>query len=148
MHIDEASFPVAEGWSGDLQQPKETFTIRGGGLPRVSLGKPDWWSDETILGDKWQAPAGGKRYGLVRFKFSLRPEAPQTIKQAYFMVRLSAQGGGENPLAFDLYPRELKTERKDSVKLSIGPDLTFGEVGGSLGSVVENSRRGATSREG
>jgi hypothetical protein len=135
MRIDETSFPVEPGWSGELVPPQEMFTARGSTLPRVSLGKPDWWSDQAILGDQWHPPDGGQRYGLARFKFSLRPESPTTIEQAEFTIHLLPQGGGRNPVAFDLFPREVMAERSRSLKVGIGPSLTFAEFEGSLGNV-------------
>jgi hypothetical protein len=135
MHIDETNFPIQDDWSGELVPPQGVFRAKGSALPRVSLGKPDWWSDEAILGEKWQPPDGGQRYGLARFKFSLRPESPQTIEQAEFTVRLLPQGGGRNPLAFDLFPREVTAERSRSLKVGVGPNLTFAEFEGSLGNV-------------
>lgn len=139
MHIDETTFPVEDAWTGDLVQAQETFASgfrgRGGALPRVSLGKPDWWSDQAVLGKTWHPPDGGQRYGLVRFKFSLRPEAYQKIDKADFTVRLLPAGGGPNPVAYDVYPQQITTPRDSSVKIGLGPSLSFGEVEGSLGSV-------------
>jgi hypothetical protein len=135
MHIDETTFPIVEDWTGQLVPPQGVFTPKEGALPRVSLGRPDWWPGQAILGEQWRPPAGGGRYGLARFKFSLRPEAGQTVQQAEFTVRLLAQGGGRNPLAFDLFPREVTAERSRSLKVGIAPSLTFAEFEGSLGGV-------------
>ncbi len=135
MRIDETTFPIQDDWTGELVRPQGQFATRGSDLPHVSLGKPDWWSDEAIMGAKWRPPDGGQRYGLARFKFSLRPKSRQTIRQAQFTVRLLPKGGGRNPLAFDLFPRQVTEERSRSLKVGIGPDLTFAEFEASLGSL-------------
>jgi hypothetical protein len=135
MQIDETNFPIEEAWSGELRPPAHVFGVSRGGLPRVSVGKPDWWPGQVILGKGWQSPAGGQRYGLARFKFSLRPETSQRIQSAVFIVRLENTGGGRNPVAFDLFPLELKQTRNNALKLTIGPSLKFSEVEASLGSV-------------
>ena len=135
MHINEQTYPIEEGWSGELQGPNELYRIKGNPqLPSVSLGKPNWWADATILGDKWHPPSGGQRYGVVRFAFSLRPESPQVIKSATFTAHLLITGSGSNPTAYDLYPRELNETRKGEAKIALGPNFTFGEATASVGS--------------
>lgn len=133
MHINETNYPIEEAWSGELALPVGTFATRGDGLPEVSIGRPNWWPGEVILGDKWQSPAGGRRYGLVRFSFSLRHPSPKAIKSADFNVQLLTTGSGENPVAYDLFPRELKETLKDSLKLTVSPSLKFSEVEASVG---------------
>ena len=78
MLIDEAVFPIEFEWEGELAPPSGVFA-KGDGLPRVSLGRPAWWSDTKVLGEKWMPPASGQRYGLVRFVFSVRPEERQAF---------------------------------------------------------------------
>jgi hypothetical protein len=133
MHIDETNFPIQEAWRGELEPPGGVFATRGGELPQVTIGRPNWWPGEAILGQNWQAPAGGHRYGLARVSFSLKHPSPKGIKSADFTIQLLTTGSGENPVAFDLFPRELKETRKDSMKLSVSPSLKFSEVEGSLG---------------
>ncbi|MEM7029823.1 MAG: hypothetical protein AAF629_09680 [Chloroflexota bacterium] len=135
MHIDDKAFPIQEDWSGELVPPQAVFSIPGGPLPRVSLGRPDWWSDEAIFADQWQVPDGGQRFGLARFSFSLRPEGQQSIEQADLIVRLLAHGGGRNPRAFDIFPRDVTAKRDHAVKIAVKPSLTFAEVTGSIGEV-------------
>ena len=59
MHIDETQFPIEPAWEGVLAPPADVFATRGEELPRVSLGRPTWWSDQKMLGEKWAPPAGG-----------------------------------------------------------------------------------------
>ena len=128
MHIDDSHFPIEYVWDGELEPPPDvkTFATRGGGeLPRVSIGRPVWWSDQKVLGEKWTAPAGGRRYGLARFAFSLRPQEKQTVRKAELIVRLSAKGGGLNPIAFDLFPKPTTEEQTGEFNVKVGPDFKF-----------------------
>lgn len=135
MHINETNFPIEEAWSGELEPSKEFFAVRGSGLPRVSIGRPNWWLGEQILGDKWRPPAGGRSYGLARFSFTLNHSSPKSIKSADFNIQLLNTGSGENPVAYDLFPRELKETLKDSLKLTVSPALKFSQVEASAGGV-------------
>ena len=69
MLIDETLYPVETAWEGELVPPSGVFAARGKTMPKVSIGKPDWWAGQKILGDAWKAPEGGYSYGLARFRF-------------------------------------------------------------------------------
>jgi hypothetical protein len=132
MHIDETQFPVEVAWEGVLAPPAGVFATRGEELPRVSLGQPTWWSDQKVLGEKWTPPAGGQRYGLARFAFSLRPQGRQAVRRAEFMVYLHAKGAGPRPTAFDLFPQAVTEEQTGAVTVGIGPDFKFAGAEASL----------------
>ncbi len=128
MHIDDSHFPIEYVWDGALEPPPDaqTFTTRGGdGLPRVSIGRPVWWSDQKVLGEQWVPPAGGRRYGLARFAFSLRPEGRQAVKRAEFIVYLFATGSGKRPIAFDLFPKTTTEEQTGSRTVGLDPKFKF-----------------------
>lgn len=134
MHIDETSFPIEFEWEGELAPPAGVYITRGGGdLPCVSVGRPVWWSDQKVLGEKWTPPAGGRRYGLARFAFSLRPEGRQSIRSAEFVVHLHAKGAGPRPIVFDLLPKLTTEEQTGEFSLGIGPDFKFAGAEASLG---------------
>jgi len=135
MHISETNFPIEEAWRGELEPPpgQPVFRSGGGGLLKVSIGRPTWWPGEAILGSDWHSPAGDRKYGLARFAITVAPDESQTVKSADLNIELTAPGSSERPVAFDLYPRELNQIRKDSLKLTISPALSFMEVEAALG---------------
>lgn len=145
MLIDETTFPIEFDWEGELVPPKDVFALGGSELPRVSLGKPDWWNEHQILGDNWTQPAGDKRYGLTRFAFSLRPRENQKVRRAELTVYLEAQNGSSSPTVFDLFPKNVTEEQTGEVKAEINPQLKFAEVAEvSIGSVgITTNKRNA-----
>ncbi len=134
MHIDDTQLPFESAWEGELAPPGGVFA-RGDGLPTVSLGRPAWWSDGEMLGKEWVPPAGGRRYGLARFAFSLRPGARQEVKRVEFVVHLHAKGGGQRPLVFDLFPKAVTEEQTGEFKVGVGPDFKFMGAEASLANV-------------
>ena len=108
------------------------YVTRGDGLPRVSLGRPAWWSDQKLLGEAWTPPAGGQRYGLARFAFSVRLEGRQAARRAEFIVYLHARGAGARPVFFDLLPKAVNEEQAGEFSVGIGPDFKFGGAEASL----------------
>ncbi len=128
MHIDETHFPIDFDWTGALEPPSQMYATRGSGLPRVSLGKPVWWSDQKMLGENWSPPAGGARYGLARFAFSLRPEERQVIRSAEFIVYLHAKGAGPRPIVFDLLPKTTTEEQTGSRTFGLDPKFKFANL--------------------
>jgi len=107
MLFDETQNPDFEvAWEGRLEyeDPAETAERGGTILPMVQIGKATWWNDQRILGDKWIPPAGGNRYGLARFPFSLNPLARQQVRTVEVGIQLMARGTGVAPLAFDMAP--------------------------------------------
>ena len=132
MLIDEALCPVETGWEGELVPPSGIFAPRGKAMPKVSIGKPDWWAGQKILGDAWKAPEGGYNYGMARFAFSLRPEGRQEVRRTELVVDLQPEDGGARPTAFDLTPRAETEEQTGAFALGIGPDFKFSSVGVTL----------------
>jgi hypothetical protein len=125
MQIDETTFPIEPAWEGALAPPKGVFAPPGEKLPTVSIGRPVWWDGEDILGEKWTPPAGGNRYGLVRFAFSLRPEGRKVVRRAELMVSLEAENGGGAPVVFDLLPKVTTEDKTGSFKATVGLDFKF-----------------------
>jgi len=125
MHIDDTQLPFETAWEGELAPPEGVFAKGGGDLPTVSLGRPAWWSDGKVLGKEWVPPAGGKRYGLARFVFSLRPGARQEVKGVEFVVHLHAKGGGARPVVFDLFPKAVTEEQTGMRTVGVDPKLKF-----------------------
>ncbi|HKZ84209.1 MAG TPA: hypothetical protein VJ793_11205 [Anaerolineae bacterium] len=101
-------------------------------LSRASLGNPNWWSDHRILGERWLPPAGGKRYGLARFPFSLRPNVKESVRQAELAVYCHAKGAGAHPVVFDLFPKALTEDQIGEFSIGIGPDFKFAGVEASV----------------
>jgi hypothetical protein len=127
MQIDETFYPVETAWEGELVPPSVTFAGRGKGMPRVSIGKPDWWSGES-LGETFKAPEGDYKYGLARFAFSLWPEGMQEVRRAELVLDFQPGDDSKRSIAFDLVPRAETEERTGTVTLGIGPDFKFSSV--------------------
>lgn len=53
MLINEILNPVETAWKGKLVPSLGVFAIRGKAMPKVSIGKPDWWAGQKIFGDAW-----------------------------------------------------------------------------------------------
>jgi len=128
MLIDESLYPVEIAWKGELVPPSGVFVPRGKVMPKVSIGKPDWWAGQKILGEAWKAPEGGYSFGLARFAFSLRPEGRQEVRRAELVVEFQPEDGGAIPVAFDLVPRAETEEQTGTFTLGIGPDFKFSSV--------------------
>jgi hypothetical protein len=112
--------------------PPGVFAPCGKAMPQVSIGKPDWWTGQKILGDAWKDPEGGYSDGLARFAFSLRPESRQEVRKAELVVDFRPEDGGARPIAFDLEPRAETEEKTGAFTLGIGPDFKFSSVGVTL----------------
>jgi len=125
MEINETTSPIEIDWEGELVPLSGMFAPGGSELPKVSLGKPFWWGDQKIFGDGWTPPAGGKRYGLARFAFSLRPQLGQIVRHAEFTVYLQPVDGTQLPIVFDLFPKSVTEEQSGDLKASIGPEFKF-----------------------
>ncbi len=132
MLIDETLYPIEMAWEGELVPPSGVFAAHGKTMPKVSIGKPDWWAGQKIMGDSWKAPEGGYGYGLARFAFSLRPEGRQEVRRAELVVDLQPDDGGPRPIAFDLTPKAETEEQTGTFTLGIGPDFKFSSVDVSL----------------
>jgi hypothetical protein len=132
MLINETRYPVETAWEGELVPTSSLFGPRGKAMPKVSIGKPDWWTCQKILGEAWKAPEGGYSYGLVRFAFSLRPEGRQEVRRAELVADFQPEDGGARPIAFDLEPRAETEEKTGAFTLGIGPDFKFSSVGVTL----------------
>ncbi len=128
MLIDEIHYPVETAWEDEFVPPSGVFAARGKAMPQVSIGKPDWWAEQKILGDSWKAPEGGYSYGLARFAFSLRPEGRQEVRRTALVVDFRPEKGSERPTAFDLAPKAETEEQTGTFTLGIGPDFKFSSV--------------------
>jgi hypothetical protein len=95
-----------------------------------------WWSEEKLLGDQWQPPEPGaarrrRRYGLVRFAFSLKPGDNQKVRRAEFTAFLQFKQEEGHPIFYDVFPQILTSEEIGELRAGIGPDFRFrpGEPG-------------------
>ena len=130
MRIDDTSLSFDSAWEGELEPAAGVFGPTRGGSesPALSIGKPSWWDQQNIMGDQMVTPAGGKRYGLARFAFSLRPKERQEVKWVEFIAYLHAKGAGQRPIAFDLLPKTTTVEGTGKVTVGIDPKFKFVSV--------------------
>jgi len=129
MHINEIQFPIETVWEDHLSEP---VVMRASALPIVSIGKPVWWNDQKVMGDKWIHPSGKARYGLARFSFSLRPDERQEVRASELLVHLHADGTGPNPIVFDIFPRILTEEQTGELSIGVGPEFKFAGAEASI----------------
>ena len=113
--------------------------------PVVTLGQPQWWNMAELAQKKGETlPAQlslllrDADFYLLQLACSFRPERGSQVEWARFTAYLQPKTGQENPIAFDLYPREIYDETKTNVKVSIAPSLKFAEVALLPGEVVTN----------
>ena len=127
MRIDDTSLSFDSAWDGELEAPAGVYgATRGGGESlAISIGKPSWWSQQNIMGEQLVTPASGRRYGLARFAFSLRPKERQEVKRVEFIAYLHPKGAGERPIAFDLLPKTTTVEGTGKVTVGIDPKFKF-----------------------
>ena len=116
--------------------------------PVVTLGQPQWWNLARLAREKGEIlPAElalllrGADFYLLQMACSFKPERDSQVTWARLNVYLRPKTGQENPIAFDLYPREIYDETKTDWKVSIAPSLKFAAfegitVEGKLGEVV------------
>ncbi|MBM3748798.1 MAG: hypothetical protein FJW34_23745 [Acidobacteria bacterium] len=111
--------------------------------PVVTLGQPQWWNLARLAREKGETlPAElslllrDADFYLLLLACSFRPERNSQVEWARFAAYLRPKAGRENPIAFDLYPREVYDETKTDVKVSVAPSLKFAEVALSPGEVV------------
>ncbi|MBI3241847.1 MAG: hypothetical protein HYZ49_06080 [Chloroflexi bacterium] len=125
MNIDETNFPTVAGWEGELMRATGMLSVPGERLPALSISKPVWWSDQTLMGEGWTPPATGRRYGLTRFAYSIRPAERQSVRYVDIVVYLHAKGDGLRPVVFDLLPKAAKEEQAGTLTVGISPDFKF-----------------------
>jgi hypothetical protein len=111
--------------------------------PAVTLGQPQWWNLAHLAQEKGETlPAElslllrDADFYLLLLACSFKPERDSQVEWARFTAYLRPKTGQENPIAFDLYPREIYDEAQTDVKVNIAPSLKFSEVELSPGEVV------------
>jgi hypothetical protein len=111
--------------------------------PVVTLGQPQWWNLAHLAREKGQTlPAElslllrEADFYLLLLACSFRPARDSQVAWARFTAYLRAKVGGQQPIAFDLFPREIYEQAKTDLRVSISPSLKFAEVELSPGEVV------------
>jgi hypothetical protein len=126
MIIHDSELPFEPLWEGALEPGAGMFkAARGDEAPTIRIGKPHWWNQQNIMGDKLITPASGARYGLARFVFALRPQKNQEVKRVEFNIHLHAKGAGARPIAFDLLPKTTTVEQTGKASVGIDPKFKF-----------------------
>jgi hypothetical protein len=112
-------------------------------VPVVTFGQPQWWNLARLAREKGLSlPAEiallerQADFYLLMLSCSFRPRQDSTIEWVRFTVYLRPKTGQEHPIAFDLYPREIREEAKTELKISIAPSLKFAGFEAGLGSIV------------
>jgi hypothetical protein len=154
----EIKNPLYEGQleftSGSVEQvarEKSLDSVRGelkSAGPVVTLGQPQWWNLAHLAREKGETlPAElslllqDADFYLLLLACSFKPGRESQVGWARFTAYLRPKTGQEDPIAFDIYPREIYDETKTNVKVNIAPSLKFSAfqgatVEGKLGEVV------------
>jgi hypothetical protein len=73
---------------------------------------------------------------LVRAVCSFRPmRRSVSLSWARFIVRLLPDSNEQQPIAYDLYPKEISQEVKRHVKVSLSPTVNFQELQAGVGGI-------------
>jgi len=125
---------ATRGNEADLQQDLRN-------LPAISIGRPEVWSlSELYPPDKLphlvRARSEEIDFYLVRTVCSFRPKREMiSLSWARFMVCLLPGPDGRQPIAYDLYPKDVFQEVKHHLKVSFSPTLNFQELQAGAGGV-------------
>ena len=127
MIINDSSLPFETLWDGALEPGAGVYAATRGGdeSPSLRFGKPHWWNQQNIMGDKLITPANGARYGLARFVFAVRPQKNPEVKRVELTVHLHAKGAGARPIVFDLLPKTTTVEQSGKASVGIDPKFKF-----------------------
>jgi hypothetical protein len=128
MLIDETAYPIEAAWTGALETSAVSFSKGAGTLPQVSLGQPVWWTDPRKLGADWVPPAGGQRYIMARFSYTLSPGEPQRFESVDLTLSFTAPGSAQRPIAYDLIPGLTTEDQTGKGKFTLDPKLKFANV--------------------
>lgn len=120
-------------FDGTLSAP--VGAVRSDDAVRVRIGRPEWWFASDLLGTDWKPPQGDDTYLLVRLAYSIAPQEDNEVEDAHLEATLSCHGAANEPVAFELFPREVTEKSKRDVKLKLEPSLKIKEVEASAGSV-------------
>ena len=109
-------------------------------LPTVSIGRPEVWSLPELYPEKMphllKVRSEEVNFYLVRAVCSFRPMRETiSLSWARFLVRLLPDPNEHQPIAYDIYPKEVHQEVKHHVKVSLSPTLNFQELQAGVGGV-------------
>lgn len=128
---------------GDLERKGHKSIEPQSPGPVVTLGQPQWWNLVHLAREKGATlPAEmslllhDADFYLLLLACSFRPEPGSHIEWARFTAYLQPKAGQENPIAFDMYPREIYDETRTDVKVNIAPRLEFAGFGVSPGEAI------------
>ena len=107
--------------------------------PIVTLGQPQYWNLAAIaLEKKKSLPAeialllDEADFYVLQIASSFRPQREARVKWARVDLYLQPTSGQQQPLAFDLYPREIYDEKGSDAKITIEPSFSFAAFGASV----------------
>ena len=130
----ENRLEVAEGSEGrrhtSIQQQLSDMA------PTVTLGQPQYWNLSSIAREKNQSlPAemalllNEADFYVLQIATSFRPQREARVKWARVDIYMQPTSGHNQPLAFDLYPREIYDQKGSDSKITIEPSFSFGAFG-------------------
>lgn len=143
VEIEDACFEgelVAETPSGFVKG-SDSGADRGE-WPAVTLGRPQCWDLVELVSARGEELPAEMRLLLERSEFhllqvacSFRPKRNVSVDWARFEVALRLAGNKGEPIAFDIFPREVAHRVDRDVELSISPSLKFAAVEARIGTV-------------
>ena len=110
-------------------------------LPIVTIGRPRAWPLEQLYGAEEMPPLlrterERSDLYLIQLACSFRPVREEIrIEWGRLVARLLPDQREHQPLALDVYPREVLHHVQRNIKVTLGPTLKFKEVEASIGGV-------------
>lgn len=124
--------------SENMEERRQTFIQQRllDMAPTVTLGQPQCWSLTSIARQKNQSlPAemalllDEADFYVLQIASSFRPQREARVKWARVDIYMEPTSGQHQPLAFDLYPREIYDEKGSDLTLTIEPGFSFRAFG-------------------
>ncbi len=118
----------------------------------ISLGHPQYWNLAQLAREKGESlppelilQLRDADFYLLELACSFLPERNARVTWARLNAYLQPRTGSENPVAFDIFPRNIDNETESEWKVNISPSLKFSalqgaQVEGKLGEIVTSIR--------
>lgn len=131
--------PAPEAEVGTVLGPPAT--TRGAAGLVVSIGRPESWPlAELYRAAGRRLPAAvavlaqEARFCLARLAFSVHPSRELRVELVRFSVNLHGPGDERGPVAFDLHPQSVTSQRDVNLKVALTPSLKFSQFETDLAS--------------
>lgn len=119
----------------NMKELQETVPSRGQQkikAPEIGIGQPQWWNLAALakeqgkpLPPEMALLAKNADFFLVHLACSFRPTRSSRVESASFVTYLRSKNSKDDVIAYDMFPKDIKDEKKSDVKIAISPNLKF-----------------------